>query len=201
MTGKPKKKSAFDTVVAVLVQETTEDGSNLLLGESFDERMLSLLSQSFTADTLVSALSAPDVCVRLFYGDAPSTVASVNVIIDYLRNRFEKERGETFDGRFDAVELPASRWGVKMEAAMKHCFDEGFKKVVFMGSRSPTVTVSLIQQAIKHLDNCDAVFGPTVEGRYYLLGMKGKYHTQLSKFDWTKPSIYSDVSSALTEEG
>lgn len=195
------KKPDNDTVVALCVQETTEDGSNLQLDDRFDERQLSLLSQSFTADTLVSALSAPGVSVRLFYGDTPETTESVLTIIEYLRNRLEKERGDSFDGRFKAIELPAGRWGLKMNEAMKLCFAEGFKKVIFMGSRSPTVTVKLLSQAIAELDDHDAVFGPTVEGRYYLMGMKGKYHTDLSKFDWTKPSIYSDVSSALSKQG
>lgn len=189
------------TAIAVLVQETTEDGSNLRLGDQFDARQISLLSLAFTADTMVSALSAPDVSVRLFYGDDTETVSSVNRIISYLKNRLEKERGESFDNRFDAVELPANRWGIKMEEAMKKCFAEGFERVIFMGSRSPTVTVSLIRQAINELDENDAVFGPTVEGRYYLMGMKNAYHAQLSDFDWTRPSIYSDVSSALTDGG
>lgn len=196
-----KKTDTPKTVIAVLVQETTEDGSNLRLGDQFDARQISLLSQAFTADTLASALSAPDTSVRLFYGDDPETVSSVNRIVTYLKNRLEKERGESFDQRFDAIELPANRWGIKMEEAMKHCFSEGFERVIFMGSRSPTVTVALILQAIHELDDHDAVFGPTVEGRYYLLGMKGKYHSQLSDFDWTRPSIYSDVSGALTEAG
>ncbi|MFQ5607539.1 MAG: DUF2064 domain-containing protein [Candidatus Zixiibacteriota bacterium] len=192
----------YETAVAICVQEITEDGSNLTLGERFDERQLSLLSQAFTADTLVSALSAPDVAVRLFFGDDPATVSSVAKIVDYLRSRLEKGNGSLLDSdRFAEVELPANRWGIKMEEAMAACFAEGFKKVIFLGSRSPTVTVSLIKQAIQELDTHDAVFGPTVEGRYYLMGMKGDLHTSLSQFNWRTPEIYSDVSSALTSEG
>jgi len=199
MTGAKKK---YTTAIAICVQEVTEDGSNLQLGERFDERQLSLLSQAFTADTLVSALSTPDAAVRLFFGDDPDTIASVGKIVDYLRKRLEKENGPPLDReRFDEIEVPANRWGIKMEEAMKACFAEGFEKVIFLGSRAPTVTLSLIRQAINELDDHDAVFGPTVEGRYYLMGMKGAYHTSLAKFNWKKPSIYSDVSTALTKEG
>lgn len=199
MAGSKKK---YTTAIAICVQEVTEDGSNLQLGDRFDERQTSLLSQAFTADTLVSALSTPDVAVRLFFGDAPATVSSVGKIVDYLRCRLEKENGTMLDReRFEEIELTANRWGVKMEESMKACFAEGFDKVIFLGSRAPTVTLSLIKQAIRELDEHDAVFGPTVEGRYYLMGMKGAYHTSLAKFNWKNPTIYSDVSSALTREG
>ena len=211
MAGPKKKRSATakqsagkyaNTVIAICVQETTEDGSNLELDERFDERQLDLLSQSFTADTLVSALSVPGASVRLFYGNGSETVASVEKIIGYVQSRLEKERGEAVDSRlFLDVELPAERWGVKMETAIKDCFAEGFEKVIFLGSRAPTLTTKLIIQAIDNLDKFDAVFGPTVEGRYYLMGMRGKYHTSLSQFDWSEPTIYSDVSNTLTAEG
>jgi len=214
MAGAKKKQSAkaakntqsagkyANTVIAICVQETTEDGSNLDLDGRFDERQLELLSQSFTADTLVSALSVPGASVRLFYGSGEKTASSVEKIVSYVQRRLEKERGEAVDSRlFLDVELPPDRWGVKMETAIKDCFSEGFEKVIFLGSRAPTLTTKLIMQAIDELDNYDAVFGPTVEGRYYLMGMKGRYHTSLSQFDWSEPTIYSDVSNTLTAEG
>jgi Uncharacterized protein conserved in bacteria (DUF2064) len=196
------KKKYSNTVIAICVQETSEDGSNLDFDGRFDARQKDLLSQSFTADTLVAALSIPGASVRLFYGDVPETRASVEKIVHYVQGRIEKERGEAIDSRlFLDVELPAERWGVKMETAIKDCFAEGFDKVIFLGSRTPTLTAKLITQAINELDKFDAVFGPTVEGRYYLMGMRGQYHTSLSQFDWTEPTIYSDVSNTLTAEG
>ncbi|MBN4057187.1 DUF2064 domain-containing protein [bacterium AH-315-J21] len=196
------KKNYSDTVIAICVQETTEDGSNLNFDGRFDDRQKDLLSQSFTADTLVSALSIPGASVRLFYGDGPETVASVEKIVSYVQDRLAKQNGKAVDQRlFLDVELSADRWGVKMETAIKDCFSEGFKKVIFLGSRAPTLTAKLITQAIDELDNFDAVFGPTVEGRYYLMGMRGQYHTSLTQFDWTEPTIYSDVSNTLTAEG
>lgn len=197
----PNKKPP-KTVIAICVQEISEDGSNLELDSRFNDKHVRFLSQSFTADTLVSALSAPDVAVRLFFSSNPDTVASVKTILAYLRSREGNEKLSGIDnGNFKEVELPAKRWGIKMEEAFKSCFDEGFDRVIFLGSRSPTVKVDMLVQAIRELESHDAVFGPTVEGRYYLLGMNGKYHTSMAQFDWTLPSLYSDVSSAMTRMG
>ena len=50
------------------------------------------------------------------------------------------------------------------------------------------------------LHKSDAIFGPTPEGRYYLIGMSGKDHIKMSDFDWKSPSIYSEVGQAFTEK-
>ncbi len=199
MTNIPRK---YDTAVVVCMQEASEDGPSLRIDERFTTRHTKLLSQAFTADTLVSALSNPNVAVRLYYTDSPETSAAVQTIIHYLRSRVGKENGSVLaSGRFEELELPAVSWGSKIAQAFKESFEAGFKKVVFLGSRSPTVTVDMLQQAIDALDKYDTVSGPTVEGRYYLLGMRGSYHTDLEQYDWSDPDIYSKLADRFTREG
>lgn len=70
-----------------------------------------------------------------------------------------------------------------------------------IGSRTPTVTTKMMSTAIKLLEDSDAVFGPTPDGRYYVIGMSGKEHIKLSEFDWKSPTIYSEVAEALQEKG
>ena len=59
----------------------------------------------------------------------------------------------------------------------------------------------IIRSYTKLLQQSDAVFGPTPEGRYYTIGMSGSDHINLADFDWKSPSIYSEVASAFTEKG
>jgi glycosyltransferase A (GT-A) superfamily protein (DUF2064 family) len=51
------------------------------------------------------------------------------------------------------------------------------------------------------LKQSDAVFGPTVDGRYYTIGMSGSYQIALSEFQWASPRIYSEVADAFTARG
>ena len=69
-----------------------------------------------------------------------------------------------------------------------------------VGSRTPTITAEMYQRVFSSLEKSDAVFGPTPEGRYYLIGMNEKYHINLSEYDWKSPSIYSEVAAAFSEK-
>ncbi len=56
----------------------------------------------------------------------------------------------------------------------------------------------MMRAALRMLEDSDAVFGPTPDGRYYTIGMSGSYHIKLSDFDWKSPTFYSEVASAFT---
>jgi uncharacterized protein len=49
----------------------------------------------------------------------------------------------------------------------------GEERVVLMASDSPHLTVEVVEQAFRELDRHDLVFGPTYDGGYYLIGMRG----------------------------
>ena len=66
-----------------------------------------------------------------------------------------------------------------------------------IGSRTPTVSAKQLATAARMLRESDAAFGPTIDGRYYLIGMSGSSQIELSKFDWKSPTIYSEVSATF----
>jgi len=194
----PKKN---DAVLAICLQEVTEDGSELNIGENFSSEDIRFLHQAFLADTLVNALEMKSIDLHLFYADFPETRKSISTILNYLSKKLKGKKGELLTNGLSITPLPPERWGVKMELAFKKCFDEGYKHVLFIGSRTPTLKEDLLKVALKLLKKSDAVFGPTVEGRYYLLGMSQKYHVELSTFDWRSPNIYAEVANSLREKG
>lgn len=62
--------------------------------------------------------------------------------------------------------------GVRMYNAFKEGFDDGYKKIVIIGSDLIELESNDIKEAIKKLVNNDIVIGPAQDGGYYLLGMK-----------------------------
>lgn len=54
----------------------------------------------------------------------------------------------------------------------------GEERTVLIASDSPHLTVDVVEEAFRHLDRQDLVFGPTYDGGYYLIGMRG-YHDVL----------------------
>ena len=190
-----------DAVLAVCIQEATEDGSELNIGNGLTPEDIRLLHHAFIADTLVNILETKALDIHLFYADFPETKKSVNTVLNYLSKKLKGKRAEMLSNGVKITALPPERWGQKMESAFKKCFNDGYKHVLFIGSRTPTLKENLLKMALKLLKKSDAVFGPTVEGRYYLIGMSDTYHVELATFDWLSPNIYAEVANSFKEKG
>ena len=54
----------------------------------------------------------------------------------------------------------------------------GEERTVLIASDSPHLGVGVVEEAFRRLDSDDLVFGPTFDGGYYLIGMRG-YHDVL----------------------
>ncbi|HEY9162341.1 MAG TPA: TIGR04283 family arsenosugar biosynthesis glycosyltransferase [Desulfomonilia bacterium] len=73
--------------------------------------------------------------------------------------------------------------GRKMSAAFSEAFDEGFERVVLIGSDCPFITPDNIRHSFLKLEACDCVLGPAYDGGYYLIGLKRLC-----------PDIFKDIS-------
>ncbi|MBL7184927.1 MAG: TIGR04282 family arsenosugar biosynthesis glycosyltransferase [Phycisphaerae bacterium] len=60
--------------------------------------------------------------------------------------------------------------GERLKNAFVDAFEQGFSKVVAIGSDSPDLPASFLRQAFEELDFNDAVVGPSSDGGYYLIG-------------------------------
>lgn len=196
MPAKSKNKS----VIAVCIQEPNEDGSSMDLGVIKGDE-LRFLHQAFITDSLVCALALDKTDVRLYHIDDPERAKLVKIVTEYLEQKLTGEAARTFQTSFRPVSLDRDRWGIRIERVFQECFKEGYDQIIVIGSRTPTVTTSQLKTTQKMLKESDAVFGPTPDGRYYLIGMSGGYQIELSAFDWKSPSIYSEVASAFTDKG
>ncbi len=191
-----KKKGA---VIAICIQEPTEDGSSMDFGPIKGDD-IRFLHQAFITDTINNAFAIPDVDVRLYYMNAAGRKRLVKIVSDYIKEKVDGKIAESMKTRFTQIEMSKDRWGARIEKVFEECFKAGYDSVLVAGSRTPTISPAMMKTALKMLSNSDAVFGPTPEGRYYIIGMRGKYHIKLSEFDWKSPSIYSEVADAFTNK-
>jgi glycosyltransferase A (GT-A) superfamily protein (DUF2064 family) len=193
MPIKKKNKS----VIAICIQEPTEDGSKMDLG-AIDGDNLRFLHQAFITDTIVTAMKVKTADVRLYFIDEEDRVRLVEIVAEYLTKKYGSGKDSELKARFTVAGLERERWGLRIEKIFTDCFDRGYENVLLVGSRTPTISADMMRTALRLLKDSDAVFGPTPEGRYYAIGMSGGYKIKLSDFDWKSPAIYSEVSSAFT---
>jgi hypothetical protein len=189
------------SAVAICVQEVVEDGSEMNIGDNFNSEEIDFLHHAFIADTIVNALELPSVDLYLYFADLPNTKKGVDTIIKYLSGKLKGKKAKALSNGLQITPLQPERWGIKMEKVFNDCFSHGYQHVLLIGSRTPTLRAAMLKLALKLLKKSDAIFGPTVEGRYYLLGMSEKCQIDLSAFDWRSPNIYSEVAARFTEKG
>lgn len=82
--------------------------------------------------------------------------------------------------------------GERMSNAFKHSFDQGFEKCLIIGTDCPAIKPHHFEEALLELNHKHVVFGPAIDGGYYLLGMK-KYYPQLFKnIEWSSEKVLSE---------
>lgn len=83
--------------------------------------------------------------------------------------------------------------GVRMYNAFKEGFQEGYKKIVIIGSDLIALESNDIKEAIKQLDKNDIVIGPAEDGGYYLLGMKSIPEHLFQNKEWGTNTVLKDT--------
>jgi len=71
---------------------------------------------------------------------------------------------------------------------------------VLIGCVTPTLSRKAIQTAFKYLNNTDIVFGPTLEGSYYLIGMNKLESDVFERIEWNSDQpVYSQMVTIINE--
>jgi uncharacterized protein len=83
--------------------------------------------------------------------------------------------------------------GDKMSNAFEQLFNDGYQKILIIGSDCFELTPALIETAFAMLDHSDLVIGPAKDGGYYLLGMKKLYPFLFINKQWSTGTVYSDT--------
>lgn len=156
---------------------------------------LASLHEAFILDTVGNALGVDGIDVRLYHNELSDQRRAAKRALEVAAG---KAKGDS--PKLTIHERARERWGVRIEAIFRDCFDSGYKHVLVIGSRTPTITSPMMTTALRMLRESDAVFGPTPEGRYYVIGMSESPRINLSEFDWTSAHIYSDVAHAFTKK-
>lgn len=83
--------------------------------------------------------------------------------------------------------------GQKMYAAFQESFQQGYQKVVIIGSDCYELNTAILEQAFVALEQHDFVIGPAQDGGYYLLGMRQLEHAIFQNKQWSQERLYHDT--------
>jgi uncharacterized protein len=84
--------------------------------------------------------------------------------------------------------------GARMLDAFRRSFDDGAERVLIIGTDSPTLPENVLNAAFDDLHEADVVMGPSVDGGYYLIGLRAEVILRASSlFDsipWSGKGVF-----------
>ena len=95
--------------------------------------------------------------------------------------------------------------GADLGERMLHCFEElrerGHGRVLIVGSDSPTLPRSYLEQGLDRLSHTDAVLGPSEDGGYYAVGCRRSRPCMFEGVHWSTASTRAETERAFRREG
>ena len=91
--------------------------------------------------------------------------------------------------------------GERMSRAFREVFEEGYDRVIIIGSDCAELNESIVIRAYHELEDSDIVIGPATDGGYYLLGMN-EYHPELfENKTWSTNSVFDETIQDMIDNG
>jgi hypothetical protein len=86
--------------------------------------------------------------------------------------------------------------GERLDSVAEYVSSHGYSPFVILGADSPTLPPALIHEALNVLAarEADISLGPTEDGGYYLVGMRGPAPGLFENIDWSTPSAYKQTA-------
>ena len=85
--------------------------------------------------------------------------------------------------------------GARMASAFKKALGFPYRSVVIIGTDIPGINGPLLTAAVKSLQDHDVVLGPTLDGGYYLIGLRSTVPNLFENMPWSTDQVF-----ALTEQ-
>ncbi len=121
----------------------------------------------------------------------------VSVLYDPSASRDEVDRW--VGGRFTLLPQEGATLGNRMRAGFDRAFHDGAERVVVIGTDVPELEAARVRRAFDMLSTHQAVIGPTVDGGYYLLGMKKPGLDVFTGVPWGTGSVLEKTLGLLRD--
>jgi rSAM/selenodomain-associated transferase 1 len=126
-------------------------------------------------------------------------LATKNIDID-KRIYFSEALVETkWKGQYKAIQEGIDL-GKRMKNAFKKGFEDGYQRIVLIGSDLPDINEQHIKNGLKCLKESDVVFGPALDGGYYLIGLTKMHDFIFENKPWSQYNLLEKTINELTEK-
>jgi len=184
----------------VLAREPEEGKVKSRLNSDLSTHDTFELYQAFVLDTLQLALSTE--VGHLFVAclaNGPKT--HLNELIKNLSVELKGKKRESLKEKLVLIDQKGNHLGERLNETFRHVFKEGYEKVVVIGIDSPSLPRKSLEHAFKVLHKKDVVLGPTLDGSYYLIGLKKPCPKLFENIPWDTGGVYKETVERLKKLG
>ena len=147
------------------------------------------------------AVTVGDKMALEIYMELMRHTAEVTQKLSADRKVFYSEKIEKYDVwtemSFSKALQTKGTLGQRMENAFSSAFEQGYKKVLIVGSDLYSLKASHIEKALEQLDKKEVVIGPAQDGGYYLLGLNKKLPALFCNKNWGTSSVLKETLKDL----
>ncbi|MDD7888212.1 TIGR04282 family arsenosugar biosynthesis glycosyltransferase [Flavivirga sp. 57AJ16] len=90
--------------------------------------------------------------------------------------------------------------GERMQNAFTKGFEDGYERIVLIGSDLPDISSVHIENGLHALNNNEVVFGPAMDGGYYLVGMTKMHRSIFNNKPWSESHLLEATLKELNKE-
>ncbi len=91
--------------------------------------------------------------------------------------------------------------GQRMQDAFSTLFEQGYARIVIIGSDCYQLTGQQLQDAFAFLRSGDAVIGPAMDGGYYLMGLWQVLPDLFREINWSTPTVFKETEALFKKFG
>jgi uncharacterized protein len=118
---------------------------------------------------------------------------TTNVILAYSPNDGECRLQELIGYDVPMIPQISDGLGERIVSAFESVFIQDFDCVLMIGTDSPSIPTSLLKTAFKSLENYDSVIGETLDGGFYLVGLKRIVPAIFDRVEWSSQKTFSQT--------
>lgn len=169
--------------------------------ESINDGDAQALYRAFIEDTIAACISVDSVDHLAIFASAEAQKFVSEAVENLKRHLKAKGRARLENGDLEIQQHTEPDISVGLELTFKGCFNAGYGSVVLIDCVTPTISKRMLESAFKLLKKKDVVFGPTLEGSFYLLGMRKLVPEVFRQVDWSNSdNIYSHMVDVARED-
>lgn len=132
---------------------------------------------------------------------AKAKKAGADILVYYTPEEEKELLLQVFGEEVNAFPQHGDDLGQRMKRAIDDVLHMGYEKVLLIGTDIPHVRTETFEQAFADLELNEIVIHPTLDGGYYLIGMKKEYDSIWKVKRYGTNTVIHDTLQHMTAEG